>query len=97
MTTTPSPSQNKRRGSKKKALYDLDHHPFLFPKEGNLSEEGLVDLLPELQGLGRLGKGQPEGTAQLHGDGQRWPVCPLQLEHQTDPPPLPFAEEEESF
>ena len=33
--------------------------------------EGPVDLLPELQGLGRLGESQPDGPSQLHGDGQR--------------------------
>ena len=40
-------------------------------------EEELVDLLPELQGLGRLGEGQPNGLAQLHGDGQRRLVLSL--------------------
>ena len=41
MNTAPSPSQNKRRGSKKKALYDHDHHPFPFPKDDNFQKKGL--------------------------------------------------------
>ena len=75
MTTTPSISKKNEN---------------IFSKEENVLEEGLVDLLPELQGLGRLGEGQPEIPAQLHGDGQRRPVCPLQPGQQKDPPPLPF-------
>ena len=64
--TTPFLSWRTRRAFEKKVLYDLDHHPFHWSgiDLGPLrQEEGLVDLLPELQGLGRLGEGQPEGPA----------------------------------
>ena len=37
MTTTPSFPKKKTRASKNNALYDPDHHPFSFPKEGNSS------------------------------------------------------------
>ena len=77
MTTTPFPFQKRRTGQE--LIWGLLRQ-----------EEGLVDLLPELQGLGRLDEGQPQIPAQLHGDGQRRPVCPLQLEHQKGPPPHPF-------
>ena len=68
---------------------DVTNHPFHRPgiSSGPLrQEEVLVDLLPELQGLGQLGEGQPEGPVQPHGDGQRRSVLPL----QPGPPSLPF-------
>ena len=79
-----------RRGGellRRKLCMTMTTNTFPFPKEDNFSEEGLVDLLPELQGLGRLGEGQPEIPAQLHGDGQRRPVLPL----RPGPPSLPFS------
>ena len=95
MTTIPSISQKRWRAFQRKAVCDHDHHPFPCQKEEDWSrldlrplcqEEELLDLLPELQGLGRLGEGQPNGLAQLRGDRQRRLVLSL----QPGLPPPPF-------
>ena len=96
MTPTPSNSQRNRTDFGKKALYDHDHHPFPFQKRRN-GQELIWGLFVKKKGSSIYcqsckawvgwAKVNQKAQPQLHGDGQRRPVLPL----QPRPPYLPSS------